>query len=447
MKQKRQQIDMLHGPLAGKIVLFALPVIAGSVFQQVFNAADTAVVGRFASSQALAAVGGNSSTISLLLNLFVGITSGAGVVTATLIGQQREDRISDAVHTAMLFSMLCGIFLVFAGQVIARPLLELMSSPEDVIELAALYLRIYFAGMPFLMIYNMGAALLRSTGDSARPLYSLLFAGVVNVFLNLFFVIVCRMSVVGVGLATVIANGICAGLVLSFLIREQGPFRLEFRKLRLHREDLLDILRIGLPSGLQGTVFSVSNVCIQTAVNGFGSAVIAGSAVGVTFEFISYFALNGFVQACLNFTGQNYGAGEKERCRKIWRISLAAGFLACLILNFGFYLSRSFFLGLFTHDPAVYAVAEVRMRSILLLQSIAATYEVSGAALRGMGRAMTPALLTVLGSCVFRILWIWTIFRAFPTLHVLFSVYPASWILTGILVTGAYLYFVRSDKF
>ena len=439
MKQERRSTDMIHGPLAGKIVRFSLPVIAGSVFQQVFNAADTAVVGRFASSQALAAVGGNASTVSLLLNFFVGITSGAGVVTATLIGKQEEKEISSAVHTAMLFSLFCGFFLVFAGQIIARPLLMLMASPPDVIDLAALYLRIYFAGMPFLLVYNMGASLLRSRGDSARPLYSLLFAGAVNVLLNLFFVIVCRMSVAGVALATVISNGLSAGLVLFFLMREEGPFRLELRKLRFHRTELLEILRIGLPSGLQGTVFSVSNVCIQTAVNGFGSAVIAGSAVGLNFEYISYFGLNGFIQACLTFTGQNYGAGERERCRKVWRISMTAGILACLLLNLGFWFSRPVLLGIFTRDPAVYAVAEERMRSVLLFQSIAATYEISGAALRGMGRPMVPALLTVFGSCVFRILWIWTVFRAFPELRVLFSVYPASWILTGLLVTGAYL--------
>ena len=219
----------------------------------------------------------------------------------------------------------------------------------------------------------------------------------------------------------------------------EGPFRLELRKLRFHRTELLEILRIGLPSGLQGTVFSVSNVCIQTAVNGFGSAVIAGSAVGLNFEYISYFGLNGFIQACLTFTGQNYGAGERERCRKVWRISMTAGILACLLLNLGFWFSRPVLLGIFTRDPAVYAVAEERMRSVLLFQSIAATYEISGAALRGMGRPMVPALLTVFGSCVFRILWIWTVFRAFPELRVLFSVYPASWILTGLLVTGAYL--------
>ena len=234
------------------------------------------------------------------------------------------------MHTSMLFSLFCGIFLVFAGQIIARPLLMLMASPPDVIDLAALYLRIYFAGMPFLLVYNMGASLLRSRGDSARPLYSLLFAGAVNVLLNLFFVIVCRMSVAGVALATVISNGLSACLVLSFLMREEGPFRLELRKLRFHRTELLEILRIGLPSGLQGTVFSVSNVCIQTAINGFGSAVIAGSAVALNFEYISYFGLNGFIQACLTFTGQNYGAGEKERCRKVWRISMTAGILRVL---------------------------------------------------------------------------------------------------------------------
>ncbi|MBQ7535810.1 MAG: MATE family efflux transporter [Stomatobaculum sp.] len=431
---------MLHGPLLGRLVMFALPVILGSILQQVFNAADTAVVGRFASSQALAAVGGNASTISLLLNLFIGITSGAGVVVATYIGQRHEERISSAVHTSMLFSLICGFFLAFIGQITARPLLRLMSSPEDVIELAAVYLKIYFAGMPFLLLYNMGASILRGTGDAGRPLYSLLFAGVVNVILNLIFVVGFRLSVIGVALATVISNALSAGLVVFFLMKEKGPLKLELRKLRLDRNQLAAVLRIGLPSGIQGTVFSISNVCIQTAINGFGSVVVAGSAISLNFEYMCYFAINGFIQACLNFTGQNYGAGQTERCRKVYWQSLFCGTLSCFLFNCAFYFARSFTLGLFTRDPAVIAVAEERMRCILMFQSLAASYEIAAAALRGMGRAMVPAVLTVFGSCLFRILWIWTVFRAVPELPVLFYVYPASWILTGILVTAAYFH-------
>ena len=431
-------IDMLHGSITDKLILFALPVIAGSILQQVFNAADTAVVGRFASSQALAAVGGNASTISLLINFFVGITSGAGVVTATCIGRGDEKRISSAVHTAMLFSLFCGIFLAFLGQAAARPLIILMASPEDVIDLAAVYLKIYFTGMPFLLVYNMGASILRSAGDTRRPLLSLLAAGVLNVILNLIFVIRFQMSVTGVALATVISNGVNALLVLKFLLTEEGPLKLELKKLGIDRDTLSEILRIGVPSGLQGVVFSVSNVCIQTAVNGFGSAVVAGSAVALNFEYMCYFAISGFIQACMNFTGQNYGAGQKDRLKKIYVCSLICGVLSCMLLNYGFYFSRGFLLRLFSQDPGVLAVAEERMRAVLLFQSIAATYEIAGSSLRGMGYSMQPAVLTVFGSCLFRILWILSIFRAWPTLTVLFSVYPASWLLTGALVTAAW---------
>ena len=439
-------IDMLNGPLAGKLIAFSFPVIAGSVLQQVFNAADTAVVGQFASRQALAAVGGNSSTISLLLNLFVGITSGAGVVSATLIGQGKEERVSEAVHTAMLFSILSGIFLALAGQLIARPLLELMASPEDVIGLAAVYLKIYFTGMPFLMFYNMGAAILRSVGDTKRPLYSLLFAGVLNVLLNLLFVIVFRLSVVGVALATVISNGVNALLMLSFLLREEGALRLVPGKLSISWPALAAILKIGVPTGLQGTVFSLSNVCIQTAINGFGSVVVAGSAVALNFEFMSFFGINGFVQACMNFTGQNYGAGKMDRCRSIFRLSLLFGVLSGLIMNLGFYFARDVLLSLFTSDPEVMSVAVLRMQRVLLFQSIAATYEVAGGALRGLGHALPPTVLTVFGSCLFRIFWVFVVFRAVPKLEVLLSVYPVSWILTGVLVTAAYFLLRRETE-
>ena len=259
-----------------------------------------------------------------------------------------------------------------------------------------------------------------------------------NVILNLIFVIRFQMSVTGVALATVISNGVNALVVLQFLLTEEGPLKLEPKKLGIDRETLAEILKIGVPSGLQGVVFSVSNVCIQTAVNGFGSAVVAGSAVALNFEYMCYFAISGFIQACMNFTGQNYGAGQKDRLKKIYVCSLICGVLSCMLLNYGFYFSRGFLLRLFSQDPGVLAVAEERMRAVLLFQSIAATYEIAGSSLRGMGYSMQPAVLTVFGSCLFRILWILSIFRAWPALTVLFSVYPASWILTGILVTAAW---------
>ena len=303
VKEKRQrshQINMLEGPLVKKILLFTLPLAGSSILQQLFNSTDVAVVGRFSSSQALAAVGSNAPLINMLVLLFTGLSVGANVLIARYIGQNDRKKVSEAVHTVITLSLICGFLLLILGQVIAAPLLRLMNTPDDVIDLAATYLRIYFMGMPFVMLYNFGSAILRSVGDTSRPLYCLVISGIVNVLLNLFFVIVCDMSVAGVGIATVIADGISAGLVMMFLIRnEDESIRVNPKKLSFKKEHLIMILKIGAPAGIQGMVFSISNVFIQTAVNGFGSQAVSSSSAGIHFWYLTYYILSAFIQTAV----------------------------------------------------------------------------------------------------------------------------------------------------
>ena len=432
------QMDMLNGSIFDKILLFALPLAISSILQQLFNSVDVAVVGRFASSEALAAVGSNSSVISLLINLFVGISVGANVVIANYIGQGKTEKIQDAVHTVMIVSLISGVFLLVLGLMIARPILEIMGTPENVIDLAVLYLHIYFLGMPFLMIYNFGAAVLRSKGDTKRPLYCLIISGVINACLNLLFVIVFKLSVAGVAIATVIADGVSAVLIIYFLMNEEETIRLRLNKLKIKKSELIKVIKIGVPAGLQGVVFSVSNVCIQTAINSFGSDAVAGSATGLNFEDFTYFTISAFVQAAVTFTSQNYGARNFKRCKKIFVYSMISSVVICGLMSAIFVVLRDFFAEIYTTDKAVLEYASIRMVHVLLFECLASSYEIGGAALRGLGYSMTPAVLTVLGSCVFRLIWIYTVFNKFRSFEMLMNVYPVSWVITGIAVLIAY---------
>ena len=428
------QMDVLNGSIFDKILLFALPLAISSILQQLFNSVDVAVVGRFASSEALAAVGSNSSVISLLINLFVGISVGANVVIANYIGQGKTEKIQDAVHTVMIVSLI----LLVLGLMIARPILEIMGTPENVIDLAVLYLHIYFLGMPFLMIYNFGAAVLRSKGDTKRPLYCLIISGVINACLNLLFVIVFKLSVAGVAIATVIADGVSAVLIIYFLMNEEETIRLRLNKLKIKKSELIKVIKIGVPAGLQGVVFSVSNVCIQTAINSFGSDAVAGSATGLNFEYFTYFTISAFVQAAVTFTSQNYGARNFKRCKKIFVYSMISSVVICGLMSAIFVVWRDFFAGIYTTDKDVLEYASMRMVHVLLFECLASSYEIGGAALRGLGYSMTPAVLTVLGSCVFRLIWIYTVFNKFRSFEMLMNVYPVSWVITGIAVLIAY---------
>lgn len=432
------RIDMLHGGIFRKMLLFALPLIASGILQQSFNSVDIAVVGQFASSQALAAVGSNGLVISLIINLFIGISVGANVVIAHYIGRKDEKGIRNAISTTAVIAVASGIFLLAVGLLIAKPILEALDTPEDVIDLAVLYLRIFSIGMPFMMIYNFGSAILRSTGDTKRPFYSLVIAGFVNVGLNLLLVIVFDMSVAGVAIATVISNLVNAAIIVYFLTHEQGIFRLDLRKLSVSRAELRKILQIGVPAGLQGMVFSISNVFVLATINSFGSAAIAGSSSALNYEYYCYFVISAFAQAAVAFTSQNYGAGQIERCKSIFRQSMLLSIAGCAFFNVLIVWQKDFFIGFFTSEPEIIRYAALRMEYVLLFQFIASSYEISGAALRGIGYSMTPTVLTIFGTCLLRLVWIFAVVPLSRSYETLLSVYPISWVITGIAVCTAY---------
>lgn len=434
----KNKMDMTHGTLWNKILIFALPLAASSILQQLFNSVDTAVVGRFASSQALAAVGSNGSLISLLINLFIGISLGSNVVIAHYIGQGAQKNIQAAIHTAIVVALVSGFFVMILGQFIARPVLLLMGTPEDVIDLAVLYLRIYLLGMPFIMLYDFGSSILRSTGDSKRPLYSLIVAGVINTLLNLVLVIGFKLSVSGVAIATVISNVVSSGIVIYFLTQESEPIKLDLKKLAVSTTELKKILKIGVPAGLQGMMFSIANVCIQSTINSFGSDAIAGSAAALNYEFFSYFMVNAFAQTTVTFTSQNYGAGEYDRCKKIFGIGMMFSLISCGLLSAVFVIGRGFFLGLYSTDANVLAYAKQRICIATTLELLTSIYEISAGAMRGLGHSMTPAVITFMGSCVLRLIWISTACKMVHEFWMLMIIYPISWIITGIAMMIAY---------
>lgn len=443
---KSKQVDMLNGSLADKIFFFALPLAAASILQQLFNSADLAVVGRFSSSEAMAAVGSNSAVINLIVSLFTGLAVGANVVIATLIGQNKKEEINDAVHTIYLTAIVSGIFLLFVGIFVAQPLLSLMGAPENVMNLAVEYLQIYFLAMPFMMVYNFGSAILRSKGDSRRPLVALAVAGVLNIILNLVFVIGFGMSVAGVAIPTVISNVLSSIIITVILLKEEEDFRLDFRKLKFHSKYFMQMVKIGLPAGIQGMVFSLSNVVIQSAINSFGSDAIAGATAASNFEFMCYFIVNAFAQAAVTFTSQNFGAGKYDRCKQVFKISFLVGETMTLCLSLIFWFGRDFFIQFFTTDSEVIHFAYIRLLLVGTLEIGTGSYEISGGCLRGMGKSMVPAILTVFGSCIFRLIYIYTIFKIWPTFPVLFAVYPISWVITGTLVNIAY-FSIRKSLF
>lgn len=434
---------MLHGPLLMKIIVFALPLAASSILQQLFNSVDVAVVGRFASSEALAAVGSNTPVINLLINLFVGISMGANVVISNHIGQKNEKNIKKAINTVALVSIFCGLFLMILGVLIARPILTIMDTPANVLDMAVEYLKIYFIGIPFFMIFNFGSAILRSMGDTRRPLYILIVAGIVNTVLNLIFVIYLHMGVAGVAIATAIANCISATLIVLLLMREHEPYRLHLKDMKIAGAELKRMLSIGIPAGIQGMVFSLSNVLLQTAINSYGSAAVAGSAAALNFESYCYFLVVACNGAAISFIGQNYGAGNYERVRKIFWICMSLAVIACVIANWTFVWQDDFFLSLFSTDPVVMHFGSIRLHYVLAFQAIACSYEVAGSALRGMGKSMLPTVMTIFGTCLLRIAWLYIICPRYPGFEVIMTVYPVSWFITGIMVCIAFAHTLK----
>ena len=429
-KQANRTMDMTQGRLLTQVLVFALPIMLSGILQLLFNAADTIVVGRFAGNEALAAVGSVGSLNNMIISLFIGLSVGANVLVARYTGSRNDRAVSDTVHTSVLLSLAGGVLLMIIGVALARPLLELMGSPEDVIDLAVLYVRIIFLGMPVQMLYNFCAAILRAVGDTQRPLYYLTIAGVVNVLLNLVFVILFHLSVAGVALATIISQAISALLVTRALLNMEGPTRLFLNRLRIHPGKLREIIRIGLPAGIQSSVFLLSNVVIQSSVNSFGSVVIAGNAASSNVGNFVYQAMNTFQQAITCFAGQNIGARKPRRivsAMKVcmfWAVSfgLVLGMLSCV---FGTQL-----LSLFSADPAVIAAGMERQIIVCAPYFLCGMMDVMTGALRGIGYSLLPMIVSILGACAFRLFWVFTVFAAYPTLPCLMLSYPVSWLLT-----------------
>lgn len=445
-KEKSYEIDMCHGPLFGKILMFSIPLILSGILQLLFNAADVVVVGRFAGSQSLAAVGSTSSLINLLINVFIGLSVGANVLIARYYGAGQEKEVSDTVHTAVLLSIVSGVFLCIVGVALAKPLLELMGTPEDVLDKAVLYMRIYFMGMPVLLLYNFGSSILRAIGDTKRPLYYLAAAGVVNVILNLFFVIVLGMDVAGVALATVLSQCISAGCIVRCLIKSSGCFQLYPKLLHIHKDKLLRIIRIGLPAGMQGAVFSVSNVLIQSSVNSFGSIAMAGNTAASNVEGFVYTSMNAMHQTAVSFTSQNLGGRQYDRIKKVLIECLAIVTVIGLVMGNGVYLLGDGILRIYSSDAEVISYGMLRLSVICTTYCLCGAMDTMVGVIRGLGYSVMPMIVSLVGACGLRVLWIFTIFQMHRSLFTLYISYPISWAITFTAHVICYLIVSKKVK-
>lgn len=432
VKSNKYEMDMCNGPLLLKIIRYSIPLILSGILQLLFNAADIIVVGRFAGNHALAAVGSTSSLINLLVNLFMGLSVGANVLVARYYGGNKEKEISETVHTAILTAVLCGVILVFAGFFLARPLLILMGTPADVLNHAVLYMQIYFAGMPVMLVYNYGSAILRAVGDTKRPLYYLMIAGVVNIILNLIFVIWFHMDVAGVALATVISQIISAGLIIRCLMKADNSYKLELKKLKISAGKFGRMMQIGIPAGLQGSIFSISNVLIQSSVNSFGSIVMAGNTAAANIEGFVYMAMNALHQTALSFTGQNMGAGNHKRIYRIMWICLGLVTLIGVVMGNGAYLLGNILVGIYSADAEVIQYGIIRLSVICTTYFLCGLMDVMVGVLRGMGYAVMPMIVSLTGACGLRVLWVFTVFAANRSLMVLYLSYPVTWTVTFV---------------
>ena len=441
----KKQADLINGSLGDKILKFALPLAATGILQQLFNAADIAVIGRFVGKHAMAAVGSNAPVIGLLVNLFMGISMGANVVIARYTGRRDLKNVRKAVHTSIVVAVLSGLIVTIVGEIATPPLLSLMGVPPEVYDMAVLYMRVYLAGMPVILLYNFLSAIYRSQGDTRTPLICLTISGLVNVVLNVFFVVVVGMTVNGVALATVISNLISSVLLFLFLCRSDGPAHVELRELRIHMDMLEPMVRIGLPAGIQNMVFSLANLSVQSAVNSLGADVMAGSSAAFNIEIFSYYIVVSFGQACTTFIGQNFGAGKPDRCKKTLRLCLlqdlaAVAIVAALINFFGVQMLR-----IFNTDPAVAEFGMIRLRFIVGAHLFSVFVETISGALRGYGYSMPPAFMALFGICGVRILWVNTIFQARRTFDMLMMVYPISIGITAAAIVIVYFY-TRNTK-
>ena len=447
---KKQKLDMLNGSIWNKLPVFALPIAATGILEQLFNASDIAIVGNFAQTDktaAVAAVGANSPIIGLILNLFIGIALGANVVIANAIGRDDKQTVQKAVHTSMVVSVIGGVLVAIIGELIAEPLLTALNVPNDVLELALLYLRIYFLGMPVILLYNFEAAIFRSIGETKMPLIALTLSGILNVLLNLFFVIVLKMSVNGVATATVLANVVSAGILYIKLVKSDKYIKVEFKKLRIDGKVFAKIMQIGLPAGIQSAVFAVANIVIQGAINSLGTVVIAASSAAFNIEIIAYNVMNSFSQACTTFVGQNFGANKLDRCKKTLFLCLiedaiASGTAILIVL-----ITGKFLLSIFNNNPEVIEIGYTRLVIIFIAYIFSMLYEVMSGYLRGFGFSLVPAILTTVGVCVLRIIWINTVFPANRTFVTIMTAYPVSLATTAVLIFIALIIYRPSKRF
>ena len=449
-KADTQRLDMLHGPIWYKVPQFALPVAATAILQQLFNASDLAVVGNFSgpgSTAAVAAIGSNSSIINTIVNLFVGIALGANVVIAHAVGMKNRSIIHRAVHTSIAASLLGGVIIAILGQLIAAPLLRLLQVPGEVFPLALLYLRIYLLGMPVIFLYNFEAAIFRSVGETKLPLIALAASGVLNVILNLFFVIVLHMTVDGVAIATVLSNAVSSALLFCMLRRSALDIRLEIRELRIERDMLLRILQIGLPAGIQSAVFSAANMVIQSAINSLGTVVMAASSAAFNIEIFTYDILTAFGQACTTFVGQNFGAGRLRRCRKTLALCLGEGALALAIAIAAVLFWGHSLLAIFDSNPEVVATGYIRLSLIMISHSFSLLYDVMSGYLRGFGISLVPAILTMAGVCGIRVAWIAFVFPQSPTFTTIMTAFPVSLAVTAAMIFIALLHYRPTRRF
>ena len=443
----KREIDMLNGSLWDKILVFSLPLAVTGILQQVFNAADIAVVGRFVGENAMAAVGSNGPLVGLMINLFIGISLGTNVVIAQYIGHGDRERIRKAVSTSIIAALVGGILFLAGGECIAVWMLKLLAVPEEIFDWTLLYIRIYFLGMPVIFLYNVEAAIFRSRGDTRTPMIVLIIAGVINVGLNLFLVCVAGMTVEGVAIATVVSNLISAAILFILLLRSPDDLRIDLKEMRFDRREFVRILKIGVPSGIQGMVFSISNLCIQSGINSLGATVMAASAAAVNIEIVAFYLLNSFTQACTTFVGQNYGAKNIPRCRKVWKDCILLAILftaACCVTILVF--SRPL-LGLFNKNPEVIELGRIRLFYLYSAYLFSLLADITSGYLRGFGKSMTPALATLFSVCGVRIVWVYTVFRQFGTFESLLLTYPVSLALNALVIGVFALMFSRRQEY
>lgn len=448
IKKKSYEMDMCNGPILQKMLIFAIPLMFSSILQLLFNAADVIVVGRFAGDNALAAVGSTGSLSNLFVNFFMGLSIGANVLVARFYGAKQESQLKETVHTAITISLVSGVILAIIGVFAAPVILQWMDAPKEVLPLAATYLRVYFLGMPAMMLYNFGAAILRSVGDTKRPLIYLAIAGVINVSFNLIFVILFHWSVFGVALATTISQIVSALLVLRTLMKEEGSIRVELKSLGINKDKFLKIVQIGLPAGIQSVLFSFSNVLIQSSINSFGATVVAGNSAAANIEGFVYVAMNAFYQANLSFTSQNFGAGQYKRIDRILLTAQGCVITTGFVLGWTTYLFGPQLLSLYTTSESVVAEGMVRLSYICLTYALCGFMDVTVGSLRGLGRTVFPMVVSLIGSCAMRVVWLQTVFQmeAFHSIETVYIIYPISWVITGLIHLITYMVIRRKFK-